>query len=309
MIKKILLTGATGFIGSHLLEKLIQEDYDVIILKRSFSDCWRIKNLLNKVKIYDIDKIKLETIFKENNDIDCIVHLSTLYIKNHKDENDTGEMIDSNIKFPTILVDLGVKAGVKAFINTGTFFEYKNTNNLISENSEISPCSFYASTKVAFTQFLKYYSNVFGLKVFDFKLFTPFGEKDNEKLIVSMIKSFITGEKLQCSGGNQMLSFTYIEDIVDAYIQGIKKIEEFTGYEAFNVGYKDAYSIREVASELEKISNNKSSIVWGTVSNLKNEISCSVCDNQKIINELDWTPNYSLRSGLSNTYNFYLNKK
>lgn len=309
MIKKILLTGATGFIGSHLLEKLIQKDYEVLIIKRSFSNCWRIENLLNKVKIYDIDKIKLETIFKENNDIDCIIHLSTLYIKNHKDTNDVGEMIDSNIKFPTMLVDLGVKAGVRAFINTGTFFEYKNTNNLISENSEISPCNFYASTKVAFAQLLRYYANIFGLKVFDFKLFTPFGEKDNEKLIVLMIKSFIEGEKLQCSGGNQVLSFTYIEDIIDAYMQGIKKIEEFTGYEAFNIGYKDAYLIREVANELEKISNNKSNIVWGDVSNLKNEISYSKCDNQKLTSKLGWVPKYSLISGLNNTYHYYLNKK
>ena len=50
MVKNILLTGATGFIGSHLLEKLLKESYNVIVLKRSFSDTWRIKHLLIKVK-------------------------------------------------------------------------------------------------------------------------------------------------------------------------------------------------------------------------------------------------------------------
>lgn len=63
---RILLTGANGFIGSKILETLVSLNYDIVIIKRSFSDIYRIKNLLTKVKSYDVDKTNLEWVFKEN---------------------------------------------------------------------------------------------------------------------------------------------------------------------------------------------------------------------------------------------------
>ena len=99
MIKKILLTGATGFIGSHLLDSLIKKDYKVIITKRKSSDTWRIGNLLDKIKIYDIDEVDSAVIFQENK-IDCILHLATNYIKSHQGAGDVKQMIDDNVKFP-----------------------------------------------------------------------------------------------------------------------------------------------------------------------------------------------------------------
>jgi len=76
--KTILLTGPTGFLGSHLLQALLNEGYKVIILKRSFSDTWRINHLLDNLKSYDINKTPLEKPFEENK-IDIIIHTATNY--------------------------------------------------------------------------------------------------------------------------------------------------------------------------------------------------------------------------------------
>ncbi|MGC8729298.1 MAG: NAD-dependent epimerase/dehydratase family protein, partial [Elusimicrobiales bacterium] len=72
MKKTILLTGATVFLGSHILKRFYGK-YEIIILKRSFSNTWRISNYLNKVKYYDIDKTDLSIPFKENK-IDYVIH-------------------------------------------------------------------------------------------------------------------------------------------------------------------------------------------------------------------------------------------
>ena len=71
-----MLTGGTGFLGSHLLKQLSDKDYNVIVLKRSYSDIWRIKEFIDQIKFYDIDKTAIEDIFKENK-IDYVVHLAT----------------------------------------------------------------------------------------------------------------------------------------------------------------------------------------------------------------------------------------
>jgi len=78
MNKTILITGATGFLGSHITWTLFNEGFNIIILKRSFSDIWRIREIIDKIRYYDIDKVELEIPFKEN-EIDCIIHTATNY--------------------------------------------------------------------------------------------------------------------------------------------------------------------------------------------------------------------------------------
>ena len=77
-METILLTGATGFLGSHLLKALIKKGYQVVILKRSTSNMWRLKGYENAFKSYDIDKIPLRKAFEENK-IDIIIHTACVY--------------------------------------------------------------------------------------------------------------------------------------------------------------------------------------------------------------------------------------
>lgn len=304
MIKNILLTGATGFIGSHLLEALVDNGNKVIITKISGSDTTRIDHLLKKVKSYDSDKVDLEKMFVETK-IDCVIHLATNYIKSHKSKEEVELMLDSNIKFPSILAELCIKHKVGSFINTGTFFEYKMKDSPIKEGDPIDPYNFYASTKVAFDNIIKFYSKCSGLKVMDFKLFAPFGEKDNEKLVVFLTKSLLTGKRIEFSGGEQTWNFTYVKDIVQAYIKGIEKIENIQDYESFNVGYEKTHSIRELAGMLEKISGKKFDIAWGAKPYVENEIFYVSCKNTKIKSGLGWKPQFDLYTGLKVVYDYY----
>jgi len=308
MIKKILITGATGFIGSHLVNKLLKDGYELIIIKRSTSCTWRVANILNKVISFDCDNIDLEDIFAKNK-IDCVIHLATNYIKSHKNISEVKSMINDNINFPSTLVELCIKYNVTNFINTGTFFEYKMQDKPLKETDKIEPYNFYATTKVAFSNVLKYYSKNFNLKVIDFKLFAPFGEKDNEKLIVFLIKSLIDKKKINFSGGKQSWNFTYIKDIVQAYIKALEKIETIKGYKSFNVGYNQTHNIKSVVKYLEKISGKMLNINWNTKPYTDNEIFYVNCNNDRIKKDLKWNPQFNLQSGLKKTYNYYLNKK
>ncbi len=306
-MKKIFLTGATGFIGSHLLEKLLAKKYEIVITKRNQSDTWRIDHLLDQVEVCDIDGKSLNDTF-EKNEFNCVVHLATNYIKNHENHSQVKGMIEDNVVFPSVLADSAVRHGVKNFINTGTFFEYKTKNQPLKETDAIEPCNFYAATKVSFGEILKYYCQQEKLRVFDLKLFAPYGEKDNPKLIDFLINSLENKKPIDFSGGEQQWNFTYVKDIVEAYLLAIEKINSAKGYEIFNIGTDETNSLTELAGTLEKISGKKLNINWGAKPYVKNEILYANCDNSKAREILGWNPRYDLEEGLKLTYDYYLNK-
>ena len=138
----ILLTGATGFLGSHILDKLVKNGYNVAILKRSWSDTWRINHLLSQIKVFNLDLTSLEEIFQSIRP-EYIVHLATLYSKFDSDV-DLDSMHKANVLFPVELLEVGIKYGLKGFINTGTFFEYDCSQQPVNEDSPISSFNLFA---------------------------------------------------------------------------------------------------------------------------------------------------------------------
>ena len=133
---KILITGGTGFVGSHLVNSLVKENAEIIILKRSTSNPWRIEESLDKIKSYDIDDFSLGDILSQER-ADIIFHLATNQGRNGESFD---QIVYSNITFPSTLLDIATKNGLKAFINTDT--------------SAFSSHSLYASTKKISSQFL-----------------------------------------------------------------------------------------------------------------------------------------------------------
>ncbi len=307
----ILLTGATGFIGSHLLTALIKKRKNkIILLKRTTSSTWRINSLLNKVKTYDIDNVhNIENIFRENS-IEAIIHLATLYIKQHSNKEDIVRMNQANILFPSLLLECAEKYKVKTFINTGTLFEYKTSRNKISEESPVEAYNYYAATKLAFEQILKYYNKSSTLKALTLRLFYPYGEKDNAKVIPQIMKAFIREKQLNLSEGRQKLNFTYVGDIADAYLKALTYInsDKYKQYEIFNIGADKVYSIRQIVNIIKHIAKKNIPIKFGAFPYNSNEIMYTNCDYKKANKFLGWFPKNDIEQGLQRTYNYYQQK-
>mgnify|MGYP003809611877 CR=1 FL=1 len=307
---KIMVTGATGFIGSHLIEYLVKDGVNEIsIIKRSSSNIWRIREHIDTIKSYDVDKKDITKIVEEDKP-EMIIHLATFYKKNHAFE-DISSMISSNIEFPTKILEAMVLVGVKYFINTGTFFE-KNYDVSFSNPLGVGkPVNLYASTKLAFEEMLKFYTFNYDIKAITLKLFSPYGYKENSyKLIPYLIRSIMNGEKVGLTQGEQLLDFTYVKDIVSAYINSIKYITCMKeNYQDFEVGTGTPHTVREVAEILSEISGIDSNLEWGAIPYADNEIFYSKADISKTMNCLKWKPKYSLGEGLQETFNQYKGEK
>lgn len=306
----ILITGGTGFIGSYLIQKLHKINHKIILLKRSFSNTWRINDIMDKLIIYDLDKlVDLENIFSKNK-IDLIIHLAGLHIRHHSTIKEIEKMNNANINFPIKLLDIAVKFQVKGFINTGTFSEYKLTIKPASEKDEIEPYNYYSATKSVFENLLKFYTANNNLKGVSLRLFSPYGEKDNNKIIPLIIKSLIFSKELNLTKGEQRLSFTYIDDIIGAYIKSINFMfsDKYKHYEEFNIGATENVSIKKIIKIIEKISNKKNKIKLGVLPYHKHELMFGLCDNHKARKLLRWLPKVSIIEGLKKTYNYYLDE-
>ncbi len=312
-MKNILITWWSWFIWSYLTRKLIKDNHVFCVTRRT-SDLYRLQDILdnkNLETVYSDDVNDIEKLFKGTH-IDYIIHLATTYKKAHEIW-DIDAMINTNISLWTYLCQFAIKYWVKYFINTWTFFEYEhrqNVDNIINENTNELPYNLYASTKLSFHNILKYYTSNFDFKAITLRLFSPYWPNDNIKLIPLLIKNIINNwdEELKLSWWEQRLSFTYVDDICNAYIKSIEKIADLkNNYEVFNIWSDKTYSLKEIYKMLCDISWKIWNVKFGAFPYAKNEIVYSQCDYKRAQILLWWWPKTSIKDWLLLTYNSYLN--
>jgi len=286
----LLLTGATGFLGSHILKGLIEKmNYNVVILKRSFSNTERIDQFLSnpRIKYYDLDKTNLEDIFKQNK-IDIIIHTATEYGKNHASNL---HVLETNLMFPIKLVELGIEHGCKSFINTDSFFN--------KEGLSYSYLLNYSLSKKSLLMWLNYYSKK--INIINIVLEHIYGQNDNpDKFTEYMIRKIAIEQvpEIDLTQGNQERDFVYIEDIVDAYIKiiaySLTHDEKLT---TFELGTSNPIKLKSFIEKIKELSNSQTHLNFGALPYREDEIMFSKADISTL-SELYWTPKFNIENGL-----------
>jgi len=303
MMKKVLVTGGAGFIGSHLINKLLDKNYDVSIIKREETNIWRIKDIMDKIIVYDADLRDTHRIAEVIAECkpDIICHLATIYAVNHQ-RNDMTPMIDTNVLGTINLLDASVDSSVNLFINTSTCSVYGASMEKLKENSIINPSNLYSVTKVQAEQACDYYSKNHDIKAITLRLFPPYGPKDNaRKLIPYIINSISEGKSPKMTTGMQKWDFVYVDDIVEAYIRSLSARMQ-NMHEIINIGTGTAISIRDITSKIIELLGSGIEPKWGAIEHRGNEIWFNCADNNKAREILKWHPRTSaLENGLKLT--------
>ena len=283
-VKSILITGATGFLGSAVLKDLVQLNYDVTILKRSFSNLERITEVVGKITIYDIDVVSIESVFLKKN-YSILIHAACHYGRN---EDTSFEIYQTNLIFGMQLLELAVKYQVKAFINCDTF--YKKYLN------------YYSLSKKQFLEYL--YFNSQRIKIINFRIMHMYGPNDDDhKFFRWIFNQFANNKKsIELTRGEQLRDFIYIDDVVSAFNLVVCKSIFLPSYNNFDVGSGKLVSIYTMLNVFRetyrKFDNNlTTSLHFGSMSYNSNEMMSVICNNSKLI-ELGWKPKYSLEEGL-----------
>ena len=299
----VLITGAAGFVGSWVL-RFLPEKYGIVALRRPDTDMSRVEDIKDKAVWYDAGD-DLAEIFSRHN-IKGVIHLATCYRKTHTSQ-DIGDMIDSNVRFPTRLLEAACAYGAEFFINTGTFFEYGCEQNPMKISDEPKPFNLYASTKTAFENILRFYTSEYGLKTVTLKLFSPYGYKDNPKLVRFLIQKILAGENVELEKGGQKWDFIYVKDAARAFIKALQYADDKTepGYDAFFIGTGVPRSVKEICEILNDYAGKD------LISNEKDyagkQIFLAYPDLTETEQKLGWRAEYSLEEGLSEAVEMYKN--
>ena len=263
-VKNLLVTGGAGFIGSHLVDRLLQTNTDQITVVDDFNNFYtpevkreNIREHLNdpryKLVEADIrDRATLDEIFNQNR-FDCIVHLAARAgVRPSLAEPDL--YTQTNINGTVNLLELARHHGIKQFVFGSSSSVYGiNAKVPFSEDDPIrQPISPYAATKAAGELICHTYSHLYGLRCICLRFFTVYGPRQRPDLAIHKFAKLITqGKPIPVFGdGATRRDYTYVDDIIDGVMAAIAY--DKSNYEAINLGESRTVELRELIALLEK---------------------------------------------------------
>lgn len=290
---KILVTGATGFIGQNLIKVLLDKNYEVHCIVRANSN---ISNISQKVTIFKYNE-NIDSLIKyfDAQKFDGLIHLASLFLATHT-KDDISNLISSNIKFGTELLEACKVSDVKWFINTGTFWQNY-------ENEDYNPVNLYAATKEAFENIAKYYIETSNLIFTTIKLNDTFGANDTRNKVFNIWNKISkSGEILDMSAGEQIIDISYIDDVISAYEVLITHLssdqkEDFKSKE-FVVNNNEKMSLKELSKVFEEATNTRLNIKWGERPYREREVMIPYDKGQTVPN---WNQKYTLKQSIQKT--------
>ncbi len=288
---KVLLTGATGFIGSHLTQRLVNEGHHVAIVVRPESSTEILKTALPQVQmhLYDGSYASLVQAMKLAQP-ELVIHVASLFLAQHNAE-DVSRMIESNLNFPTQLLEAMSQFGICQLINTGTSWQHY-------QSQVYNPVNLYAASKQAFESLLSYYVEAHGFKVITLKLYDTYGPGDTRLKLLSLLKHAAnSGETLQMSLGEQTIELVHVEDVIDCFIAaGVRLLQGEVGSpEVYAVRSGEPISLKDLVGMLAKISGRQLNVVWGARQYRQREVMQPWTSGRTLPG---WLPRISLATGL-----------
>lgn len=303
---KALVTGGAGFIGSHIVDKLIEENYEVFILDNLSAGS---KNYLNKnARFYKVDirDPKVDQIFREEKP-DFVFHEAAQIDVGTSIENPIFDL-DVNLVGTLRIFGNCVKTGVKKVIIPSSAAVYGSSEVFpVDEEAKTFPTVPYAFGKLAVEQYAEFYARFYKLNITLLRYANVYGPRQSSPgegvVVQKFISKYLNKEKPVINGdGNQTRDFIYVSDVVEANIKAINK--KLLG--PINISTARETSINELAEKIAKITGKKAKPKYAPAK--PQEVYRSCLDNKLARKTLRWEPKVKLIEGLSKTISWFRNK-
>ena len=275
----ILLTGASGYLGSRVAKSLLNEGHTILALTRNEQD---VPAAHKNLRIYPLNKIKPLDVFAKEK-IDGVMHFATCYGRNGQSADDVAQV---NLILPLTLLCLAIKQQLKFFINTDTILQ-----------PNINP---YSLTKHQFAQWLEFYADK--IQTVNMRLDHFYGPNDHPvKFIAWLVEQFKKDVPfINLTAGDQTRDFVYIDDVVSAYLCVFKSLDKLSTEKlnSFEVGSGIKTSIKKMVLTLQQLMHKENvQLNFGAVPYRKHERLDYSVDISALI-ALGWKPKVSLQEGL-----------
>lgn len=299
LAKRILITGATGFVGANLVRRLLKTDNKIhLIIRASSVNLWRLTGLATK-NVHEVDLLDELSLAKIVSKIrpEIIFHLAAY--GSYPREREFSRIFETNVTSTLSLYNACSRVGFEIFVNTGSSSEYGIFDKPMSENLIPSPITLYGSTKAAATIILAQLAKEnkqFIATLRPFSVYGPFEERF--RLIPTLITGAVLGKEVDLASKKSVRDYVFVEDLIDAYLlAATKRIQGI-----FNIGGGKEYSNLEVFKIVKQLSGGKLLGRWGKQASRPYEVKHWICDNTRARKTLGWKPKHSLEEGLLATH-------
>lgn len=300
---KILVTGGAGFIGSNIIDVLVDNDYEVHTVDNLSTGKRENVNERAFFHYVDIRSPELNGVFEKVKP-DIVIHHAAQIDIQFSLRKPTLDA-DINVLATISLLELCVKHKVTKIIYASSAAVYGAPKYLsVDEEHPVSPISFYGISKLTPEYYIKVYSELYGLKYTILRYANVFGIRQDPKGEGGVVSIFLnkinSKEPVTIFGdGEQTRDFIYVKDIALANLAAITNGENDT----FNISNNKTVSINQLYQCMTRLSSQSVEPIY------KNErlgdIKHSCLDNRKAMEKLDWTPHFTLQEGLEETYRYY----
>lgn len=291
MKNSCVITGATGYIGSHVLRYLLGNGWDIHIISDPKFGYGNIEDVLNKIDVFEYDGQinNLVSYFKQVKP-EVVFHLAAAVITNYQPEQ-VPVLVQSNILFGTEILEAMKQSDSQLFVGTGSYWQcYKS--------EDYNPVDLYAATKEAFEKILKYYTEECEIRAITLRLYDVYGTGDSRPKLWNILKQIAgTDRELDISPGEQMLDMVFISDVCTAYEQAYNLLSKQIDIknEVFGVYTNERKSLKDIVEIYRRIIGKPIHINFGGKPYKKREVM-NPTDKLEILP--NWKPQISIEEGL-----------
>ena len=295
---KILITGASGFLGSWLVREFLENNYQVIALVRSKDKAWRINGLQN-IEIIESDPKEWSSILAKQNPN---IVLSADWNGVEANVRADADLQISNISRIMELANSAKVAGVEKFVHLGSQSELGVSSKIFQDDSEDNPSTEYAKAKVELKrQLLDCFKESKTILMWA-RVFSVYGPMENSSaMIPSLMRSLISGQSFLTTSGNQEWSYLYASDFSAATRVSVENCQTSR---VFNIGNPVSTQIKKVFEILARTMSNHDLIkIGGLEDSFARQYNLKV--NPDFLIDLNWTPLINLETGLDRTLRWW----
>lgn len=289
----VLITGGAGFIGSHLTERLVEEGCSIIVVDNlSRGNLGNLSGILNKIEFVKKDITDYDSMRELVKDSDIIFHFASLSRVMPSIENPE-LCFRVNAQGTEVIARLCSKYN-KRLIFSSSREVYGTARYIpVDENHLLHPENPYGASKVCGEKIIEAYAKCYGLNYAILRLTNVYGERDFDRVIPTFIEKALKNEDLVVYGGEQILDFIHINDVIRAFLKAFEIGDNIV----FNIGSGEGVKIIELAKIIKELAKSKSEIV--IKEKRKGEVQRFVANAEEAKRFFGWALEIGLREGVS----------
>jgi nucleoside-diphosphate-sugar epimerase len=303
----VLVTGSSGFIGSHLVRRLLALGADVHALTSSVSSVYplRLVDIRDQITMHEgnlVDRGAMDAIAAAVKP-KFVFHLGA-YTHVGKSWQRVDECIQTNVQGTTNLLFALAEHGYERFIYTGTSEIYGDIEVPFREDARVHPVSPYSVSKYAGEEYCRLFQQAYDWPIVMVRPFNAYGPAQSpDRVIPEIIVRALRGKELRMTQGKQTREFNYVTNLADGFVAAA--VAPGVEGELFNLGCGEELSMREIAERILKLMGDPITPAFGALPDRPTEIWRMYCDSTKAREQLGWTPAVGIDEGLQRTIEWY----